>query len=488
MMKRLRAFAGSLAVPERCFLFIFAIFGLLFLVIIPPMQVADETSHFYRAYQISQFNLLSERTKVGVGGVLPYGVVGFTGGANKYGLSFHAERRFYPRMQLAELSRFEDGGLKIPVQFVNTAIYAPISYVAPATGIAIGKVVSNRIIVQFYMARLFCLAFFGACLYFAIRQIPRGKWALAVLALLPMTINEAAAVTADGFIIGVTALFIAMVYKLYAQTAITRLEWIVLGVIAVLIALSKQSYIVLVPAVLLLLWPIRQGKPALKQTAVFVAAICAAALIATALWTVASNQFNHDFAVWAGQNGIKVDPDGHIAQIMANPLRLGGLLANTWLTNNANPYFASFFGTFGWLDTPLPLLLQVGLALVIFLSFGLRESNLSERVRIPWQGTVLLVGLVLLNVAMIGAIVYAYWTPKGQFYISGYQGRYLIPLLILLVPVLIGRYTHSISRRTVMIAMVALLICSTAVISFRYYNLPAPIPHSAHPKPTVIFK
>jgi hypothetical protein len=92
MSGRLQAYYISLRRPERCFLTIYVICGMLFMIIIPPMQIADESSHFYRAYQVSTGGLISKITPAGVGGVLPSGIVEFTESANKNAISFQFSR------------------------------------------------------------------------------------------------------------------------------------------------------------------------------------------------------------------------------------------------------------------------------------------------------------------------------------------------------------------------------------------------------------
>ena len=43
--------------PEKAYLFLGLIFGILFLMITPPFQVPDEPQHFYRAFHVSEGNI-----------------------------------------------------------------------------------------------------------------------------------------------------------------------------------------------------------------------------------------------------------------------------------------------------------------------------------------------------------------------------------------------------------------------------------------------
>ncbi len=56
---------------EKIFLIISFIFGLLFIFFIPPFQGNDEVNHFSRAYQLSQFRIISQKHNEKVGDYLP---------------------------------------------------------------------------------------------------------------------------------------------------------------------------------------------------------------------------------------------------------------------------------------------------------------------------------------------------------------------------------------------------------------------------------
>src|SRR4051812_35126073 len=57
--------------PGKFFLAVSLIFGICFILLTPPFQVPDEFSHFFRAWQISEGRILSEKTNNRAGGELP---------------------------------------------------------------------------------------------------------------------------------------------------------------------------------------------------------------------------------------------------------------------------------------------------------------------------------------------------------------------------------------------------------------------------------
>ena len=56
---------------DRIFLWIAALFGVLYIFITPPFQAPDEFFHFYRIYQLSEGQVLAIKEGNQVGGPLP---------------------------------------------------------------------------------------------------------------------------------------------------------------------------------------------------------------------------------------------------------------------------------------------------------------------------------------------------------------------------------------------------------------------------------
>lgn len=63
--------------PQHIFLLLASIFGLLWVLLVPPFQSADEFAHFYRAYEISERNLVTENIDGQIGNYLPSAIRDF---------------------------------------------------------------------------------------------------------------------------------------------------------------------------------------------------------------------------------------------------------------------------------------------------------------------------------------------------------------------------------------------------------------------------
>jgi uncharacterized membrane protein len=466
-----RIFSGK---PENVFLALYSVFGIMFMVVIPPMQVADENAHFYRAYQVSEGVLVSEHTALGAGGVLPSGVVDFVNSADTRAVQPGVTQKFNPHQRYPALWNIRTSSSREPVAFDNTAIYAPTNYLVPALGIDAAKILTNRPVIHFYAARLANLIFLGAMVYAAIKLMPRGKWALAVIGLMPMVLYEAISVSADVYIIGLLAVFTACWYKIYSQKKSPfGSDWAALAATSLLIAFSKPSYVLFVLVLVLLVVPVWRDKRELFKRAMAVSAIGLAALLIAAGWFYSTKSLNADFVQWAASFGTMVDPNSQTAFIKGHPFDFLAALANTLATNNGNGLVTSFLGNFGWLDTPLPEAISIVLVVVFLLALGKDQLSAKAKIYLSKYATFFMLGLGLLCVIVLAIGIYTYWNPVGGSLIFGFQGRYFIPIVIFLLPCLVGRYTHSIRMRSVLFVLAAALVSTIVVLAYRYYALPS---------------
>ena len=128
---------------------------------------------------------------------------------------------------------------------------APLGYVASGLGIAIARALHLGTLPTFYMGRIFNAALFILLVYFAIKIIPVGKETLLVISLFPMVLQQCVTYSYDSILIGAMILFAALIVSiLKSEEKITLKQFVILGVLAVTIALSKFVY---APLILVLL-------------------------------------------------------------------------------------------------------------------------------------------------------------------------------------------------------------------------------------------
>jgi uncharacterized membrane protein len=173
----------SMSKPENVFLHLATLFGLLFMIVTPAALVGDEPNHFFRAYQISQGEIIGERRGDLSGGVLPVNL-------------FYTKQKLVGNIEMNQDVKFDTNILSellyMPlnesdtdfVAFPNTVVYTPIPYTPQVIGILIGKTLMHRHCAYLSCANLQYTVFPWLCLR-AIKITPVHKWVFCLLCLTP---------------------------------------------------------------------------------------------------------------------------------------------------------------------------------------------------------------------------------------------------------------------------------------------------------------
>lgn len=201
----------------------------------------DEQVHFYRAYQISEGHLISEKHKKMSGGWLP---VSLEQTARKF---LCVRRRPNRRIPLpAALDAFSvplDPTNRRFVSFETSAVYSPIPYLPQTVGIGIGRAFELGPLPLLYLGRAANLAASLLLLLAALRATPVFRWTFLLLALMPMAAFQMASVSADGFTNSIAFLFIALILRLcLEERTVDRKDVALLLLTSLLLSLSKQAY------------------------------------------------------------------------------------------------------------------------------------------------------------------------------------------------------------------------------------------------------
>jgi uncharacterized membrane protein len=403
--------------PDRFFLLAGLLSGLVFLIVTPPFQVPDEPVHFYRAYALSEGEPWAARGAGGLGAVLPARLAEL--GTDLRGdLPFDPERTIPPQRILRALRLPLDGERRAFTEYRAAAQFTLVPYLPQAAGIALARGLGASALGLLYAARLANLLAATALIALGLRRLPSYSWLLAMLALTPMALFLRASASAD-------ALGTALAFLLVS--AVARLAWgeekrpggwpevALLATCAAALCLSKPVYLPLAGLVLLIpahRFPGGRRGPALGA---ILSLAAAAFLLAMATASAMDLPLRTDAAV---------DRDRQIADALASPLRVAGILTKDYLRQGRR-YIAQIVGQLGWLDTNLPKTLLWGYSILLG-GLALLDSRRRVDVR-PWQRAVL--GLIVLaTLALVSASQYASWTPHGADAVEGIQGRYFLPL------------------------------------------------------------
>lgn len=416
---------------EHMYLIAGLVLGFIFLLLLPLMAVPDEYTHLYTAYDVSDSMM---------------GTHGDT-------LMMRADDAGH-KYQQVELDRsgfnsqYDGAFSKIGnAEMVDTGIVADQSprylYFLSALGITIGRLLGLSTTLTFLLGRLFNMLVFVAAAYYAVKRMPFGKGVAIVWALMPITLQQACSYSYDSPLFTLSILVIATtlsaVYGKETDKKKKITNYMVM-IISCLLLLPCKGFALLPLVVFPLILIPRFVKAHPEQVArvkervrpwMKVVAICVLALI-VCLFGVAlvrvirrlmlPENINNNYIAWAEHNGFT------IGYFLKKPVHLLEILLNTvWYKSDV--YLDQMLGgSLGWLEIDIPFVFVLGF-LFILVYAAMRKENEQQLIRNGERVWMVLVFAGVSLLALAGMLLY--WTPNNAVVVEGFQGRYVLPALVL---------------------------------------------------------
>ncbi|MBR3248597.1 DUF2142 domain-containing protein [Candidatus Saccharibacteria bacterium] len=410
-------------VPMEKLFLLFAIpLGIAFLVFLPPGESPDEINHFKRAYAITEGYFVSEvYDDFGhAGAELP---VGF-----QDSLVTKPKQGAYTEVitKLSEPVSEE----KAYAAFNNTSLYHWLCYLPQIVGISIGKVFGASLELMAYFAEIVNFVVWLLLIYFSIKLVPKFKTIIMFLALLPITLQEATSLAPDALAIGLGIFLTSYVcYLTYVQK--TKLKFwgiALLYVLAILIGYCKIVYLPLV-ALYLLIPAERFGSKRAKW--IYASLLAVILLVLNLSWLSISSQFLVEF-------NPGVDSHEQIVGILQNPFHYLMVLFNSFNVMGEF-YFTSLLGiNLGAFTFNLPTIFF----LISFALFVILFAQRDEALKVTAFQRVIFGATFCVILLLTFTSIYIQWSPVNLSYVDGVQGRYFLPVL-LLVPLAIAACPRS---------------------------------------------
>lgn len=459
--------------PEKYFLVTTIIFGFVFMLLIPPFQTPDENIHLYRAYEVSELKI-SQKSGDGTGNYLPSSIRHtelITHGTaypsvtpdqiaynynSKYDIHFTAAALLDIRTDTAERLFYQTGG---------APQYNPLSYTLQALAILPLKILNAPIIVMIYAIRLMNLAIWVLCGYFAIKIIPIRKWTLAGVCLLPVIVAQAVSIGLDSMIFASVALFVAVLTRALVDSEykISMKMQAVLTILATMMVIGKPVLAIVV-GMTLLIKNKQFGANSFRGQLFMKISILAIPILITLGWMA--------ITLGLADTSTNSSSSFQIERFIANPLIFPLMLASTiFLYSPASNILAqSLIGNFGWVDTPMStLVVMAGAAYVTLL-----VVTGYEKLFLPKVYRIIMIGVALLYIVLVYFSMFIAFTKPTELAISGVQGRYLIPALMIIAVAIYGRkivMKKKDYRKMVLLFSTLLLVVATFAIYARYYTV-----------------
>ena len=418
---------------ENVFLVALLCTSLLFTTVLPPFSSPDEEGHFTSAYQLA--NRIEGENFKWTGNVIrraeDYNDVFEDRNTTVFSYE-HIYKNFFKTAESDEQVFSDNNWIVYDFEGV---------YTAGALGILLGKALNLGFVPLMYLGRLFNLAVFALCAYFAVKITPIGKEIFMAASFLPITLHIANSFSRDVFVISMGFIFVAYLLKLlHQEEKYTVKQLVLLVIIAVLLAPSKYIYSLMCPLILLLK-PQNLGIKLKNKTdkkhkwlpfAVVggILVLLGAVVLATNSWALV--YIKGIFGTGESLESLLVNnPDAtfNLGLLLQNPFVAFKLFINTIYQNGAYYLKSIMGGVLGYNSIYISDAFLFVIVLMVALStccMPSDEHTLAKKERFGFAAAFLLVFAAVIYVAVC-------WTPVTYTSLYGVQGKYLLPAFPLLL-------------------------------------------------------
>lgn len=409
--------------------------GIIYLIFLIPGYSPDEPSHIYRAYNISQGNIIVDTTIQ----------------KEKVPIELNNSQTIKKYFELNNFNQvIPDNNVKTVEVFNTFQIYAPIVYTFPSLAFFIGEILNMNILVTIYLARIFNFIVFLILGFYTIKIIPFGKFVTFVYLFIPMVIHQAVSVSADSFINATSLLFIAFILNLiFSKEKINVKQKTLFVLLALCVSFNKHIYLPLIflSTILLFKNPFKDK----KDKRFLITTLVVMSLIAI-IWFLFGTIYV-DVREYIIQTN--VDSGKQIAYIIGHPLDFIEVIFKT-IGVRGFGYIFEFLGiSLGILNIDNSyVVLFIYLVMLISSPFFEKNKMNFNKYEKMW---VLFITAAIYFLVLLG--LYMGWTSVGKEIIDGVQGRYFIPIFILplLCLVKIDKYIDFKYRNIVFIGGICLV-------------------------------
>lgn len=410
---------------QKNFVYLAAIFGILFLILTPPFQTPDEGNHFKKAYVISEGQFIPSVKEGQEGYYISDEIMKYI--AEQETAMGDTDRKF----SYSEVMGDEKASVVYEDKNFNKLLTNNIvAHIVPALGIAAGKVVATlagrepSIVFLLYFARMANLCLYIFCIALSIIITPVLKRTFCMIGLMPMALFLGATPSYDVLIIGMSFLFAALTLQLIynGQTVWNKKYAIAYGFIAFIYFILKIVYL---PLFLVLLCIII-NKKSIKGIVNMILPMAITFLVCLVITKLPHALIDSA----AGSQDPLVSEQ--IAFVLNNPLEYLKVFFTT-VKESRDFYLSSMVGYFGLVDTQL-FSIFIYLYIISLAIVGVADITRIE-VHIKWYCRLSIFIAIAAGFFGILLAMYLYWTPVipgfgvGAATINGVQGRYFIPFL-----------------------------------------------------------
>lgn len=423
--------------------------GIVYMFLLPSMVAPDEGTHIYKAIEFSN-SLLGydnspdhfELRTCENSGLFLHGYM--------QSLSKPAYDQYY-----SMFLHGDDSDERTAIEY-ETYVTPQYQYFLPGIGITLGRLLGLNGLKTFALGMVLNFIFYVALTWLAIRILPFGKAAAAIICLLPISIQQATSYSYDCMIIATAILFFAAFMQLMYDRECTKYTYIIFAVSGMLFLPTKG--LAYVPAVVLAGYAALSRRKTDKKAMWKLFGIMGVMLVFTLVIKLFFTNGNAEvvksassvpFVKWAQQPGYS------LKMLLEHPLKTMDMIWNTIYLKGEFIFTSAFGGKLGWVNLDVSILVVCVYLITAVLAVMPTEKNIG--VQMKGSTRILLLLVFFACIACVFAGMLLSWTTISMDYIEGVQGRYFLPVILLALFAFRGkgvRITESLERTCLMAAIV----------------------------------
>ena len=398
--------------PHLLFLVIALITGLICVLFIPLGLGFDEKAHTRRIWEMSGGTLIPNYLSDKIN-IFPVAIDDHLSIPPFFNDS---ENQFWNADYSEKIDWWKLGNGK------SSSSYFPTLYIPQVLVMAIfGRNFNTPVTLLLYLVRLSCLLSFIVPTFFAIKVIPHSKWLFTTLALVPMALMQSGTISPEGLSNGFAFLFVAWMMRFleHKSEKITKKQLALLILMISLLFTLKLNLIVL--AILLFLIP-RNRFRSKKQLVILIASL----FILFGILVLGWNYLTRSSLAYNGNTPGEVLSQAKF--ILQKPFGFVKVLAKDIFRNFGN-YYRGWIATFPNQNLGMPWYIHLiySLAVLFLVLFDPTNQKQGAKKR------VILILTGLLGYLFTVSVLFIKDTSLNSPYITGVQGRYFIPIFLLII-------------------------------------------------------
>lgn len=418
--------------------------GMLYTIFMLPSQIPDELGHLWRTYEISEGALISSKEATTVPADLVYHVKSYVNNYQEFNEVLSGETDYNDRVEVNNTFK----------------TYPFFLYMFGAIGFLIARILHLNILIGCYLACFMNFIVLLLTVYYAIKIIPFGKWAITSIVFMPMFLHQATSTSADSIINCLGLLFISFVVALlFKEGEMTKKEEASFFLLSVLLALSKYVYLPIIGIGTLLVFSKHIDK---KRRMAMLSITFGVSILLVVAYFIFSSTYESPHKEYLAQN--HVDIPSQVKEVISHPVKFMGTLANT-LYLKGQEWIGMMVGThLGWLEIHVPSLTIITYIIVILASCCIEENKVAFRAGQKVFCMLISIGTILLVITGL----YLHWTGVGANVVEGVQGRYFIPVVFLIVLCLCKKENYIKIKNIQLILPIVLCLLNLSALNSIY--------------------